>query len=186
MMDLRTLAALPLSAQRGWPELLQARPGRWSLLLQLVLPVSLVPPAVLYMALTSPQCRLPVDGAHTRLFALVVLAAEFISVAVGSRMLRWVAGTYGLSVAAADALLLAALAPLPLWMSTAAAALPGIAAAVAVGFLGLVLACGTVFHGLVAICRPQEEFAAAGIVQVVASAGVAAWGLLLALLLALA
>lgn len=184
-MDLRTLAALPLSADSGWPRLLQKRPGPWQLLLQLVLPVSLVPPAVLYMVLTSPRYRPAVDTGQGGLYAFVVLISEFVSVAFASRLLRWVAGTYGLSVAGSDAYMLAALAPLPLWLATASVALPGVALSVMMPLLGLLLGCCIAFHGLVAICKPREAFAAAGIVQVVASAGLAGWGLLFALLVAM-
>ena len=81
-MDFYTLAALPLSAERGWPELLRARPGGWHLFLQIVLPVALLPPAVLYLAGTvgPPGSK---AGSHPwGELSMLVLLAEFGSVAL--------------------------------------------------------------------------------------------------------
>lgn len=181
-MDLQTLAALPLSAERGWPELLRARPAWWQLMLQIVLPVSLLPPSVLYLAGTvcTPICEAgsrPWGG-----LSMVVLLAEFASVAAGSRLFRQIACAHGLVLGPRDARLLSALALLPLWASAAGFALPGIAAPGAVSIAGLALTCGIAYHGLIAICRPREAIVAAAVVQVVAGAGLAAWGVLAALM----
>jgi hypothetical protein len=124
-MDFYTLAALPLSAERGWPELLRARPGGWHLFLQIVLPVALLPPAVLYLAGTvgPPGSK---AGSHPwGELSMLVLLAEFGSVALAGRLLRHIAGAYALVLAPHEARLLAALAPLPLWASAAGFALPG-------------------------------------------------------------
>lgn len=185
-MDIRTLAALPLSAERGWPDLLRARPGWRSLFLQLVLPVSLVPPAVLYLAGTVGSGAIGTGIRHWGALAIAVFLAEFASVAVAGPLLRQVAQTHELAIGCQDARLLATLAPLPVWASTAGVALPGVAAPAAVLLVGVVLACATAYHGLVAICHPREDFMVAAVVHVVASAGLAAWLLLAALLAALA
>jgi hypothetical protein len=181
-VDLHILIALPLSAERGWPELLSARPGWWHLFLQIVLPVSLLPPAVLYLAGTF--CP-PVVGAGGRPWgelSMVVLLAEFASVVAAGRLFRQVAAVHGLILGPHESRLLAALAPLPLWASAAGFVLPGIAAPAAVLLGGLALACGIAYHGIVAICRPRETILAAAVVQVVAGAGLAAWGVLATLL----
>jgi hypothetical protein len=109
---------------------------------------------------------------------MLVLLAEFVSVAVAGRLLRHIAGAYGLVLGRHDARLLAALAPLPLWGSAAGFALPGVAAPAAVLLAGLGLTCGTAYHGLVAMCQPREALVAAAVVQVAAGAGLAAWGCL--------
>lgn len=177
-MDLYTLAALPLSAERGWPELLRARPGKWRLFLQIVLPLALLPPAVLYLAGTVGPRDFGAGSHSWGELSMLVLLAEFASVAVAGRLFRHIAGAYGLLLGAHDASLLAALAPLPLWSSAAGFALPGIAAPAAVLLAGLGLACGIAYHGLVAMCRPREAIVAAAVVQVAAGAGLAAWGCL--------
>jgi hypothetical protein len=181
-MDLYTLAALPLSAERSWPELLRARPGWRRLFLQIVLPVSLLPPAVLYLAGTL-RPAVHGGGAFSWLaLSMVVLLAEFASVAAAGRLFRQIAGAHGLVFGRRDALLLAALAPLPLWASAAGFALPGVAAPAAVSIAGLALTCGIAHHGLSAICLPREAILAAAVVQVVVGAGLAAWGVLATLL----
>jgi hypothetical protein len=177
-MDLSTLAALPLSAERGWPELLRARPRGWRLFLQLVLPVALLPPAVLYLAGTIGPSHFSAGSRPWGELSMLVLLAEFASVAVAGLLFRHIAGAYALVLGRHEARLLAALAPLPLWASAAGLALPGIAAPAAVLLTGLGLSCGIAYHGLVAMCRPREALVAAAIVQVAAGVGLAAWGCL--------
>lgn len=177
-MNLYTLAALPLSAERGWPELLRTRPAGWRLFLQIVLPVALLPPVVLYLAGTVGPSDIR-DGSHPwGELSLLVLLAEFASVAVAGQLFRHIAGAYSMVLGPHEARLLAALAPLPLWGSAAGFALPGMAAPAAVLLTGLGLSCGIAYHGLVAMCRPREAFVAAAVVQVAAGAGLAAWGCL--------
>ena len=178
-MDFYTLAALPLSAERGWPELLRARPGWRRLFFQLVLPVALLPPAVLYLAGTVRPGAFGAGGHPWSELSMVVLIAEFASVAAAGRLFRQIAGAHGLVIARREARLLSALAPLPIWASA-------VVAPVAVSLAGLALTCGIAYHGLVAICRPREEIVAAAVVHVVAGVGLAAWGVLVASLLALA
>ena len=185
-MDFYTLAALPLSAERGWPELLRARPGWRRLFFQLVLPVALLPPAVLYLAGTVRPGAFGAGGHPWSELSMVVLIAEFALVAAAGRLFRQIAGAHGLVIARREARLLSALAPLPIWASAAGFALPGVVAPVAVSLAGLALTCGIAYHGLVAICRPREEIVAAAVVHVVAGVGLAAWGVLVASLLALA
>lgn len=177
-MDLSTLAALPLSAERGWPELLRARPRGWPLFLQLVLPVALLPPAVLYLAGTIGPSHFSAGSRPWGELSMLVLLAELASVAAAGRLFRHIAGAYALVLGLHEARLLAALAPLPLWASAAGFALPGMAAPAAVLLAGLGLSCGMAYHGLVAMCRPREAIVAAAVVQVAAGAGLAAWGCL--------
>lgn len=177
-MDLYTLAALPLSAERGWPELLRARPGGWRLLLQIVLPVALLPPAVLYLAGTIIPPGVGSASHPWGELSMLVLLAEFASVAAAGLLFRHIAGAYALVLGPREARLLAALAPLPLWASAAGLALPGVAAPAAALLIGLGLSCGIAYHGLVAMCRPREALVAAAVVQVAAGAGLAAWGCL--------
>jgi hypothetical protein len=177
-MDLCTLAALPLSAERGWAELLRVRPGVRHLFLQIVLPVALLPPAILYLAGTvgPPDFR---AGSRTwGELSMFVLLADFASVAAAGRLFRHIAGAYGLVLGRHDARLLAALARLPLWGSAARFALPRVAAPSTELLAGLGLTFGIAYHGLVAMCRPREANVAAAVVQVAAGAGLAAWGCL--------
>ena len=178
-MNLYTLAALPLSAERGWPELLRARPGGWRLFLQIVLPVALLPPVILYLAGTVGPSDIRAGSHPWGELSMLVLLAEFASVAVAGRLLRHIAGAYALVLGPHEARLIAALAPLPLWASAAGFALPGMAAPAAV-MGGRRPHGGTRIEGrgLVAMCRPREALVAAAVVQVAAGAGLAAWGCL--------
>ena len=177
-MNLYTLAALPLSAERGWPELLRARPGGWRLFLQIVLPVALLPPVILYLAGTVGPSDIRAGSHPWGELSMLVLLAEFASVAVAGRLLRHIAGAYALVLGPHEARLIAALAPLPLWASAAGFALPGMAAPAAGMMAGLGFSCGIAYHRPLAVCRPREALVAAAVVQVAAGAGLAAWGCL--------
>lgn len=78
----------------------------------------------------------------------------------------------------------AAIAPVPMWLSSLGLLIPSLTAAVIIAIGGLALSCGLVYHGIEALCRTREDVIVAGIVQIVIGAGLIAWALLLLLALA--
>ena len=181
-MTLSSLAKLPLSAEEGWPELARRRPALLRVFFLLVVPLSLLPPALLYFvgidlppALARPAPR---DGATV---AIVFLLAEIATFAAMGWLIRKVANTYALAIDYHDAYLLAAIAPVPLWLSSLGLLIPGLAASAAISLVALGLSCALLHHGLQALGRQRDAIVAAGVVQIVIGAGLIAWALLLSL-----
>ena len=184
-MSLMSLAKLPLSADKGWPQLARLHPGILRVFLLLVLPLSLLPPAMLYYAGTHyPE----VLGQAARAKNWTEVAAIFFMAEWGTYLLmgwliRQVGASHALTVDQRDAYLLAAIAAVPLWLSSLGLVVPNLAFNATVSTLALGLSCALLYQGLQALGRTRDEVVATGIVQIVIGAGLIAWALLLVLAL---
>jgi len=176
-MKLNAVSMLPLSAERGWPELIGIRPGLLRLFAFLVLPLSLLPPAMLYFAGTHhPEMFLDaVSGKPWSEIATVFFVAEIATVLAMGWFIKQVADTNGLAIETHDAYLLAAITPVPMWLSALGLLIPNLFASSAIAIFGLGLSCGILYHGILALCRTREEVVAGSIVHTVIGAGLVAW-----------
>lgn len=184
-MDLLSYAKLPLTADEGWPELARRHPGILKVFSLLVLPLSLLPPAMLYFAGTHyPEVFEPAmrqrDWAAV---AAVFFFAEIATFLALGWLIKHVAETHALAIDYHDAYLLAAIAPVPIWLSSLGLLIPDVAFNGVVSLTGLVLSCALLYQGVQAFGRKREEIIAAGIVQIVIGAALIAWALLLMLTL---
>lgn len=184
-MSLLSLAKLPLSADEGWPDLARIHPGILKVVLLLVLPLSLLPPAMLYYAGThypevfGPAAR-PRDWAAV---AAVFLVAELATFSLMGWLIRQVGDTNGLAIDYHDAYLLAAIAAVPLWLSSLGLFVPVLVFNAALSTVALGLSCALLYQGLQALGRRREAVIATEVVQIVIGAGLIAWALLLVLAL---
>lgn len=186
-MGLISLAKLPWSAEQGWPELSRSRPSLVRLFARLVLPLSLLPPAMIYYAGTRyPEVFLA--GAAAKDWgrvAVVFFLAEMQTVLAMGWLIRQVALTNSLTLDRHDAFLLAAIAPVPLWLASLGLLVPNLGFNALLSLAALVVSCGLIYHGIEGLCRTREDVTAAAIVQTVIGAGLAAWALLLVLVVML-
>ena len=185
-MDLVSVIKLPFSAERGWPELVRARPDLLRLFVLLVLPLSLVPPVMLQLA----------GAHHPELFAVEIsrkpwgqVAAVFFLAEIATFLamgwfIKQVAGTNKLGIEYHDAYLITAIALAPMWLSALGLLIPNLLASGVIAIVGLGLSCGIVYHGVLALCRTREDVVAEGIVHTVIGAGIIAWASLLLVVLA--
>lgn len=182
-MSLMSLAKLPLSADQGWPELARLRPGLLKVFCLLVLPLSLLPPAMLYFAGTHyPEAFLPpARQKDWATVAAVFFLAEMGTLLLMGWLIKQVAETYELTIDYHDSYLLAAVAPVPMWLSSLGLLVPSLTLNVIVSISGLALSCAILYHGLQALGRRREEVVAAEVVQIVIGAGLIVWALLLVL-----
>lgn len=184
-MNLSSLAKLPLTADEGWPDLARLYPTVGRTFLLLVLPLSLLPPAMLYYAGTHYPEVLGA-GALAKNWAQAAaafFAMEWATYLMMGGLIRRVSGSHGLRIDAQEAYLLAATAAVPLWLSSLGLLVPSLAFNATVSTMALALSCAVLYQGLQALGRTREQLVAAGIVQIVIGAGLIAWALLLVLAL---
>jgi hypothetical protein len=182
-MSLISLAKLPLSVDHGWPELARRHPGILKVLGLIALPLWLLRPTMLYFAGTRypeafVQATRPRDWATV---AAVFFLAEMATFLAMGWLIKQVADTNALVMDYHDAYLLAAIAPVPLWLSSLGLLIPDLITNVTLSITAMGLSCALLFHGLQALGRRRDEVVAAGVVQIVIGAGLIAWALLLAL-----
>lgn len=188
-MSLISLSKMPLSADQGWPDIAKSHPGLWRVFALLVLPLSLLPPAMLYFAGTHhPEIFLNRMGDQVDVktwgdVAAIFFLAEMATFVAMGWLIKQVSGTNGLAIDYHDAYLLAAIAPIPLWLSSLGLLVPSLAFNAALSLAAMGISCGLIYHGVEGLCRTREGVTAAGIVQTVIGAGLIGWALLLLVIL---
>ncbi|HEX8981122.1 MAG TPA: YIP1 family protein [Parasulfuritortus sp.] len=180
-MKLSTISHLPLSADQGWPEIERAHPHLVKLYALIVLPLSLLPPAMLYYAGTQYPDSFLHQAANKNwgeVAAAFFLTELFTLLAMGW-LIKQVAETNNLRIDYHDSFLLAGIAPIPLWLSSLGLFAPSLGFNAVLSLIALGLSCGVIYHGIEGLCHTHEDVTAAGIVHTVIGAGLIAWALLL-------
>jgi hypothetical protein len=184
-MSLLSLSKLSMSPEYGWPELARERPSLAKVFALLVLPLSLLPPIMLYYAGTHHPEIFPGEAGTKdwARIALVFFLAELGTLAMMGWLVRQLAETSGLAIDYHDAYLLASIAPVPMWLSALGLLVPSLAFNVVVALAATGVSCALVHRGIEGLGRTREDVTAASITQIVIGAGLVAWALLLVLAL---
>ena len=184
-MNLISISKLPFSTAQGWPELEKIHPGLLKMFAFIVLPLSLLPPAMLFYA--GPHYAETIfkaaAGKDWGEVAVVFFFAEMATLLGMGWLIKQVAESNGLKIDRHDAYLLAAIAPIPLWLSSLGLLVPSLAFNAGLSIVALGLSCGIIYHGIEGLCHMREDVTAAAIVQTVIGAGLSAWALLLMLVM---
>lgn len=183
-MNPTLLPHLIFTSDKGWPELLDRHPSITKLFLTLVLPLSALPPLMLHwhgahysaVALGETFAR-PWD-----LLATIFFLSEMLSYAAMGWLIGVIGANYNVTIRPYDAYLLAAVSPVPMWLSSLALFVPNLPFTLGCACVGLCLSCAILYNGIRGLCQLREEIVAAGITYAVLSAGFLAW-LLLTLLI---
>ncbi|MGP9633491.1 YIP1 family protein [Halomonas sp. AOP43-A1-21] len=175
---------LPFTQHGGWKRLQQRSPSIATLAWCLVLPMSLVPPLMLYYAGTH-YGDVFVSGfadRQWRFITTILFLAELLTFFVMGWLIHAVVNSHReLSISYHGAYLLAALAPLPLWSAAFALLIPSLLFNAAVVLVALCISCSLVYHGLQALCeRRVNDVATMSVTYTIMAAGLLAWGLLMA------
>jgi len=177
---------MPFSYREGWREL-QAKPPSIPLLAWcVVLPMSLLPPVMLYFAGTHYGDAFMTGFADRewRFITTILFLAELLTFFIMGWVIHAVVnGTEQLSINYQDAYLLAALAPLPLWASSLALGVPSLLFNTLVALFALGISCSLIYHGLQALCtRKEHDVVTISATYTIMSAGILGWGVLLAVI----
>ena len=176
-MDLLSISRMPFTAESGWEDLSRRRPSVGGVFVGLVLPLSLLSPSILFFAGASGSLD-PVTGPRDwSAVATTFLLAELATFVLMGWLIRQVTATLG-SPLNRSSYLLAAIAPIPLWLSSLGLMLPRAAWTVAVAAIGFALCCSLLYQGLRSFARGLDELAALGAVQVALGVPLIGWGLL--------
>lgn len=176
---------LPFTRQAGWQELQQRKPSIPVLAWCLVLPMSLLPPLLLYYAGThyGDSFVAGFGDREWRFITTILFLAELLTFFVMGWLIHAVVnGTRELSIDYHNAYLLAALAPLPLWSSAIVLLIPSLLLNALAVLVALGISCSLIYHGLQALCqRTDKDVVAMSAAYTIMASGVLAWGLLMAI-----
>ena len=182
-MSITNIYKIFVSSHEGWDELAHMHASPLKLLFFLVVPFSLIPPLMLEYAGHHIGAVLFPDtaGQAWSMAALFFLVAELITVPLMARAIMSVANSKGVASNYHDAFTLAAVAAVPLWLSSLALFSDQIVLIVAIAILGLAASVTLIFRGAESILKVEEGLDAFDIAYVVTALGLSAWVLLIML-----
>jgi hypothetical protein len=186
-MTLHSLYRMPVSPREAWPELTRVDSMVARTFLLLALPLSLLPPALMYLV-GSDHGDAFVAGYSAKpwgTIAVAFFAGEMASVAFMGWMIKQAARWWEEDIDYRSAYVIAAVAAVPLWMSSLGLLVPSLAFNIALSGLALAVSCALLFQGIRSFCRHAEDDVLRGaeITQVVFGAGLGVWGFLLLVLI---
>lgn len=182
-MTISSKLKLPFTNDGGWQGLQRRQPSIPFLAWVVVLPLSLLPPVLLYYAGThyGDDFMSGFGGKEWRFITTILFLAELLTFFVMGWLIHSVVEGYGLKMSYQDAYLLAAIAPIPLWLSSVALLLPYLWVSVVAVLVALGLSCTLIYHGMQALCqREEDDVVLMSATYTVISASVLAWGILMA------
>lgn len=183
-MNAMTLFRLPFSRTAGWKELQQRRIPIPTLAWLVVLPMSLLPPLMLYYAGTHYGDDFVTGFAERpwRFITTILFLAELLTFFVMGWLIHAVVNAQEeLSIDYHDAYLLAAMAPLPLWSASLVLFVPSLLLNALAVLVALAISCSLIYHGLQGLCRRgDDDMVAQSATYTIMASGVLAWGVLMA------
>lgn len=186
-MLILSIPKMVISSKDGWSELEKVHPTVSSVLITLALPLSLLPPLMMYYV--GPRYgNAFVEGYSNKPWGTIAIAfflAEMCTLLFMGWFIKQVADVNRVFISAHDAYLLASIAPVPLWLSALALWVPSLTFCVGIAFIALGATCALIYHGTHAIGHMDDDVTASAITHTVMGAGLTAWALLLVLIFAI-
>lgn len=186
-MNILSIPGIILKPRSGWLDPETIPRSLANLFLLLVLPLSALPPLLLdYAGKHYGDAFVSgFGGKPWAAIAIVFFVAELLTFLGMSWFIVQVAADHQAPISKRDAAMLAGIAATPLWLSSLTLLVPSLAFAAAVVITALAASCRLVYHGMLGLCRMGEVTTAAAMTQTVMGAGLAAWALLLLIVVAL-
>ena len=180
-MSSRHHVSFTAATRTAWSVFDKTHPRLYRVFFFLVLPLSLLPPAMLYYAGTY-HGDVVSHGFSDRNWAtigLLFLIAEMVTIAAMGPVIQWVAWLNGAKVNLQNAYMLAFVAPLPLWLSSLGLIVPNLFFISALAVAALVLTAFIIYHGVATLLHIAEDIVAGSIAYGVMACGMIAWALLM-------
>jgi hypothetical protein len=184
-MSVMQMPRMIFSFHSGWDELIRIHPSIARLFALLVLPLSLLPPAmILYAGGSYGEIFAPgVTPVQWHAAAGIFLVAELLTVPAMAWIIHLVARVNDVATDYHACFTLAAIAPVPLWLSSLTLLIPDLLTNVIVGGTALLCSVGLIYHGVYALFGMRDELKAMQMSTVIAGAGLLAWLLLVQIVL---
>lgn len=184
-MRLLQMPGMILSFHKGWDELIKYHPSISRIFALVVLPLSLLPPAMIYWAGGNygDVFVVGVSPAQWHTSAGIFFVAELLTVPVMAWLIHLVSRANNVAAGYQECFTVAAIAPIPLWLSSLVLLVPNLTIGVAVGGLALLCSLGLTYRGVYALLRMHDDVRALQMATVITGAGLLAWLLLMQIVL---
>lgn len=180
-MNIMQIAGLATTS-RGWQRMQAMNLSIPVLAWTLVVPLSLLPALLLYYAGTHYGDDF-IQGFSARnwhFISTTFFLTELLSFFIMGWLIHSVLEGHKLNISYHDAYLVAAVAPVPMWLSSLGLLIPVVQVTAAIAAVGLFASCVLVFTGIRSLCRRQaDDVVSMSATYTVMSAAVLAWVLLM-------
>lgn len=177
-MNLMMFPRMLVSRREGWEWLTRFHPSVAKVYLAYVIPMSLIPPAMLMYAWRNYGDELPLldIGFHQAMtLAAVFFAAELLMVPIMGFVLQKIGSVANAEPPYHAAFAFAAAVPTPLWLAPLALAVPSLAFNLAVTLLALAGSAALIYQGVDRTYRLPDEGHSLLVAGSVLAAGLVAW-----------
>lgn len=154
-----TLFKLFFMPTKGWQDLLSTQPTMPRLFLLHVVPFSLIPSLMLYIAGINnsvPLLKIMPSG-NMLLVAVAFYVIQLIAVPIMATILRQLGEVAEVHPSYKDAFILAAVAPTPLWLAPIFLIVNNTLVILAIFTLAMMAAFGIIFYGLPTLLNVKDE-----------------------------
>ncbi len=174
-----------LSFHEGWDELIRIHPSISRLFALVVLPLSLLPPAMIYYAggHYGDVFSAGVSPGQWQTAAGIFFVAELLTVPAMAWIMHLACRANDVAADYRQCFTLAAIAPIPMWLSSLVLFVPNLLVCSLVGALGLLASLAITYRGMYALFRMHEDLRAMQMATVVTGAGLLAWLVLMQIVL---
>ncbi|MFZ2268241.1 MAG: YIP1 family protein [Azonexus sp.] len=185
-MSLAQFPAMLISETEGWSDIERNHPPARSLLFGLVMPLSIIPPAMYAFAeMAYPGAVFPLSvpamtGDQLLTSGIVLFLVQLTMVSFMAMLIQRMAMAQDHDPGYENAYTLAAIAPVPLWLSSLALLVPSLTVNVLVVAAAWVASAALIRHGVRPLLKVDDARKTHYISNLVTAAGVLAWfGLLI-------
>jgi hypothetical protein len=175
------LFSLFAAPAKGWARLVQSNPSIPGIFFLHVIPFSLIPPLMLFLAggKYGGQFFPAMSSSKLMLIAVVFFLVELAAVPIMSILIRQLGELGEIHPSFKDSFIIAAVAPTPLWMAPIFLLFPSALVNVVVITLAMMATAGMLYYGIPALFKLEEEGHAILVFGAVLIAGTVALGFLM-------
>ena len=180
-MSFAHLPSMLISETEGWSDIVSSHFGTRRLLYGLVMPMSLIPPIMYaYAEYAHPGAVFPlsvpaISGSQMLATGIVLFIVQLAMVSFMAMSIRSIALTQDHDPGYENAYTLAAIAPVPLWLSSLALFVPSLWFNVLIVAVAWAVCVALIRHGVRPLLNVNEAQKTRNIANLVTLAGVAAW-----------
>ncbi|MGE5469568.1 MAG: Yip1 family protein [Bacteroidota bacterium] len=180
-MSFAQLPAMLISETEGWSDIAHRHPSAQRLLFTLVMPMSLIPPVMYaYAERMHPGAVFPLSvpaltDMQLLVTGFVLFAVQLVMVSLMATLIRNIAVTQDHDPDYQNAYALAAIAPVPLWLSSLALFVPSLGFNVLVVAVAWAISVALIRHGVRPLLQVADTRKTHTIADLVILTGVAAW-----------
>jgi hypothetical protein len=180
-MNPLTLFSLFATPAKGWGRLVRSKPTISSIFFLHVIPFSLIPPLMLFLAggKYGGQFFPSMNSSKLLLIGMVFFLVELAVVPVMATLIRQLGELGEIHPSFKDSFIIAAVAPTPLWMAPIFLLVPNALVNVVVIAMALMATAGLLYYGIPVVFRMKEQGHATLVFGAVLIAGTVALGFLM-------